>query len=292
MKSKSDAKKIVSSDGAEIYYWATNNESFDKNPVFLHPASSMNSSSLEDLENMLNETGHSTIILDPRGTGFSQVPARKRYFQIEKYVEDISRIVDAEHMLYATFFGHSTGFMPIACYAAETQNAHALVGTSVSYRFSETVGQGIAKNLAFHFFNRIGRYAEYPASIGVRLFRPLQQREMNDQSQMAGNTEGAVYESIVNAPFSQIHQNIVSGIEINRWDITTQLREIRLPMILIYGNQDKIVVPITGEHIKKELEKHNSHVYIIHVNGKLSLPVTNPSNVIDVIETYSNIEKR
>jgi non-heme chloroperoxidase len=291
MKPESQAKKIIASDGVEIFYWVNYNKHLFRNFVFLHPASSMNSSSLEDLEKRLNSLGHKTIVLDPRGTGLSQAPAKSKYFKIENYADDIARIVQAEHLQDITFFGHSAGFMPIVQYVSNTGNAYSIVGTGVSNNFPATIGTSPVKTVLFHLFDKIGRYIEYPASLGVKLFNPLQGRLQHDQSRMTGYSEGAIFEAIVNAPYSQIHQNIVSGRQINKWDITEQLRDIRVPTILIYGNQDKVIPKETGEHIKS-LMTSNPHVYVENIDGRLSMPVTSPDKVIEVMKKYKNIEKK
>ncbi|MEK6951293.1 MAG: hypothetical protein AABX13_06240 [Nanoarchaeota archaeon] len=72
MKSKSVAQKVVADDGLDIYYWTTWRKELTQNFKILHPGSSMNHSSLESLEQGLQEQGHPTLVVDPRGFGHSQ----------------------------------------------------------------------------------------------------------------------------------------------------------------------------------------------------------------------------
>ncbi len=96
MKSKSSAKKIVSNEGLDIYYWVNWNKDLTKNFQILHPGSSMNHSSLQSLEQGLDKKGFPTIVLDPRGSGFSESPSEPKYFTLENYSNDLRKIIEQE----------------------------------------------------------------------------------------------------------------------------------------------------------------------------------------------------
>ena len=82
MKTKMSAKYIVSDEGLEIYYWIDTRKKSGgkKNFIFLHPGSSMNHTSLEPLEQLLDKDNTILINIDPRGTGYSQAPNDKKHF--------------------------------------------------------------------------------------------------------------------------------------------------------------------------------------------------------------------
>jgi len=96
MKPKSQAKKIVAGDGIEVFYWVTWKSGMNSNFHVLHPGASMNHSALERLEKGLNDRGYPTIVFDPRGFGHSKAPARKRYYRLENYTNDIADIIQKE----------------------------------------------------------------------------------------------------------------------------------------------------------------------------------------------------
>ncbi|HIJ02613.1 TPA: alpha/beta hydrolase [Candidatus Woesearchaeota archaeon] len=180
MKTKISAKKIVSKDNVDVYYWITYKQGMNNKFKFLHPASSMNHTSLEPLEFMLNYENHPTIILEPRGVGYSQTPNSKAFFQLDFYSDDISEILKAEGIEKPDFIGHSTGFMPSIDYAYRTNNADKIFGIGGSYHFPDTT----ASKLIFHFFNRVFRYNELVVSPIMFLWHNANSRlrPYNDQS--------------------------------------------------------------------------------------------------------------
>lgn len=224
MNSKSDAKRIVSDEGLNIYYWINWSKDLPKNFMILHPGSSMNHSSLKSLEEGLNERGFPTIVFDPRGSGFSDAPAEAEYFSLERYSTDLKKIIAREGLEKPSFVGHSSGFIPVIDYVARTSNGDDIIGICASYKFSET-----SKNkILFHLFNRVLRYLEYAGCIGTQITHLLkgEHREYPDQSEMEGKSDFDVWLSIVDVPFKDVKTHIVSGIEINKWDITNQLQDI------------------------------------------------------------------
>ncbi len=281
MKDKYLAKKIISKDNLEIYYWVTWNKELSKRFVVLHPASSMNHSSLQNLEQRLNEIGFPTLVLDPRGSGFSEAPPEPEYFTLDKYSDDLRKIIEEEGLEKPSYLGHSFGFMPIVDYVSKSPNAYSITGICASYNFSKTAHN----RLLFNLFNTILRYAEYVGSFGMKLYN-LTTRKKNDypdQYGLEGKTDLNVWFSIVNTKFREIKTHIISGIEINKWDVTEQIKKIKVPILLIYGNKDIMVKPDTGEYISS-LTKGYCEIEIIE--GTHSLPITKPLMVLEVIKGH------
>ncbi len=281
MKSKSSAKNIISKEGLDIYYWVEWDKRFSKNFIILHPGSSMNHSSLQKLEQKLNEEGFPTIVLDPRGFGFSHAPPEPEYFKLDNYSDDLRRIIEKEGLETPSFLGHSFGFMPVVDYVAKTSNAKEIVGVCASYNFSKTA----QNKFLFHLFNRFLRYSEYLGGAGtqIRHFLSGEHRGYPDQSNLVGKSDLEVWLSIVDVPFKEIKTHIVSGIEINKWDITAQLEKIKNPLLLIYGTKDPMVKAYAGEHIASLV---NGETIIETVDGTHSLPVAQPEKVWEVMKRY------
>lgn len=277
MKSKSYAKRIIS-DGLNIYYWTTWSKDMPENFVVLHPGSSMNHSSLQALEQKLNDRGFPTIILDPRGSGFSDAPHKAEYYSLDSYSSDLAKIVEQEGLEKPSFLGHSFGFMPVIRYIAQSQNAEKITGICASHNFAETA----PNKLLFHLFNRVIRYTEYLGSIATQaghLFKGTQ-RTYPDQSGLRSDLD--VWLSIVDAPFRDIRAHIVSGIEINKWDISQYLKEVNQPMLLIYGAQDPMVRPCAGEYMRRLVGNCKTEI----IDGTHSLPVICPDKVSRSLEKY------
>jgi pimeloyl-ACP methyl ester carboxylesterase len=250
MKDIEKAKKIVSTDGLDIYYWMNYIKGSKEPIVVLHPASSMNHSSLEPLERELNHRQYSTLILEPRGVGYSVAPASKKFYKLERYTDDLCTILRKEGIENPILVGHSAGFMPSVDYAAKSENATQIVGVAGSYHFPDTT----KSKIGFHLFNRFIRYNELIGSIITGLFLHTsvdQPRIYNDQSNWKESKGMKQYALIADVSLHEAYCHIVSGIEINKWDIRPQLQSLHVPLMLIQGQNDIAVVPDTAPYIKR-----------------------------------------
>lgn len=282
MKDKSKAKRIVSADGLNIYYWVNWNKSLTKVFNVLHPGSSMNHSSLESIEKGLAERKHPAITFDPRGQGYSDAPAQKDFYQLERYSNDLQRIIEQEGIEKPEFVTHSSGFMPVVNYAAKTENADLIIGICASPKFSETT----PNKVLFHIFNRGLRYADYLGALGMKISDALKGKTTKypDQSDLEGKSDFDVWKKIVNIPFERTRVNTVSGSQIIKWDIANQLSYLSTPLLLIYGGDDTMVRPVAGEYIRL-LVKGHCNVEVIE--GSHSLPINKPQNVLEIIDKYA-----
>lgn len=280
MKTNTDSKRIISDDNVEVHYWITYKDGMDKKFKFLHPASSMNHTGLELLESMINNENMPTIILDPRGTGYSQTPIGKEYFKLESYTKDIEKILSTEGIEKPDFIGHSMGFMPVLNYTAETGNGNKIFGIGASYHFPDTT----ANKMLFHIFNRVIRYNELIGSAVIGIWHNMNNelRPYNDQSQMGKDKNS--YAAIVDVSLKEAINHCISGIEINKWNISEQLKKIENPIILIYGKKDIAVVPKKAG-LKILDMANNSSVY--ELDGGHDIPINKPEAVLEIIKKYS-----
>ncbi len=257
MKEISQAKRIATSDNLNIYYWVNWNRGLEKGFVFLHPGSSMNHSSMEPLENQLNQQGKPTVVFDPRGFGYSDAPTDPEYYSLEHYSDDLQKIIEQEGLEQPALLGHSFGFMPAADYIARTANANSLIGICASHNFAETS----PNRVMFHLFDKFGRYGGYLGSLGTAITHKLkrEQRSYPDQSQLRGKSDFSIWLSIVDVPFKRIRAHTVSGREINKWDVTKQVRRIAVPVLLIYGDKDHMVkAPKSFEEFEGNVIYHST----------------------------------
>jgi pimeloyl-ACP methyl ester carboxylesterase len=281
MKDIFNAKSVLAFDGLQLYYWITWNKELKGGFVVLHPGSSMNHSSLESLEKGLNERGHPTIVFDPRWDNYPDALTKREHYSVEHCSGDLQKIIEKEGLEKPALLGHSAGFMPIVDYASRTSNAKQLIGICASHKFSETA----QNKFLFHLFNKGLRYTEYLGSLGTNIAHKLkgEQRSYPDQSALQDKSELSTWLSIVDAPLRSIKAHIISGIEINTWDISKQLAEIDKPMLLVYGSKDFMVKPMAGDYIRS-IVKWDCRIEIIE--GTHSLPMKKHKDILKIIEGY------
>lgn len=279
MKTTISSKTIVSEDNVKIYYWVNYRNRMNKKFKFLHPASSMNHTALEPLEHMMNKDNIPTITLDPRGTGYSQAPISKKYFSLDSYTKDIEKILKAEGIEKPDFIGHSMGFMPSVNYIAKTGNGNKIFGIGASYHFPDTT----ANKTLFHIFNRILRYNKILGSVATGIWHSMNNelRPYNDQSKIAEGKNK--YIAFVDVPIKEAINHCVSGIEINKWDISEQLKKIENPIILIYGKKDIVAVPEKAGSKILEMTQNSS---IYKIDGGHDLPIKKPEKILEIIKKY------
>ena len=155
-----------------------------------------------------------------------------------------------------------------------------IFGIGASYHFPDTT----ANKMLFHLFNRTLRYNEIlgSAATGISHNMDNELRPYNDQS----NTNRNAYLMFVDVPIKEAINHCVSGIEINKWDISEQLNKIDNPVILIYGSKDLAVVPEkAGLKILDMVKNPNSDMY--KINGGHDLPIKKPEAVMEIIKKYN-----
>lgn len=274
MKDKAKAKKVVSSDNTEIYYWTSWNSEMDKDFLVLHPGASMNHSSLQGLEKGINDMGHPTVIFDQRGTGYSEVGSESDSHLLDRYTEDLQRIIEQEGLEKPGIITHSFGFMPAINYASKSNNVGKITGICASPNFSKT-----SNPFLFKLFTNTFMYCEYLGCAGTYLLHTLtgNKRGYSEQN-LAGASDFRIALSIYDNPLQEIRAHIAKGKQL--WDISEQLKSITNPLQLIYGKNDLMVRPYAGEEIEK-LVKGKCNINI--VEGTHTLPITHPERVLEVI---------
>ena len=283
-KMKEHAQKITASDGVDIFYWITSKPEMNKPTVLLHPGSSYNHTSFLGLEKKLNDQGHPTIVLDPRGFGYSEAPAISESFTLKKYTCDLGEILHKEGIENPILLTCSFGFMPAVNYTAETKNVSKLLGVSATPCTKKTA----SSETQFEIFDRVGRYVlEYPGSVATALKHWVKgtERGCPDQSIYEGKTDIDMFWTIADQPFKKLKMNTTSGRAINKWDVSEQLGKINVPVHLVYGSKDMLVVPeMAGSYIKERV-KGKCTVDIIP-DAEHMVATTNPAVVLQTLNKY------
>lgn len=272
MKDFTKAKKI-DFKGKKTYYWIEWNKELKKNFVVLYPPTSMNNSSMEPLEKMINETGHPTLLIEPRWTD---------HFKLDDFSNEFITLMKKEGIENPICLGYCGGYMILVDYVYKTNNADKIIGICGSYNFYKT-----AKNkFYFYFFDNVLRYGAYIGSLywDIKHKRSKEKRGYPDQSKLQGKRYFPdVWLSIVDLPFSEISAHIKNGKKIIKWDISEKLGKVDKDMILIYGKNDMLVTPKSGEYIKKQV---TGNCIVKVIEGEHSLPITRPKKVMEVLREY------
>lgn len=284
MKSEKD-RKIQSIDGLDIYYWLRGSKNADKNLIVLHPGSSMNHTILRPLEAILNEMGFPTLNLDPRGCGYSDIAKKASGYNIDFYEDDLDRILNKENIYNPIFIGHSSGFMVMAHYLARTDNAESFVGICASPKFKDT-----AVNIPLYlFFNWVLRYGEYAGHFAKKIQHKLRKEswEYPDFTTLKDATDMDLWWKIVDSPFPRIRANKDSGrIICDKWDVYEDMHFVDKKMLLIYGDDNKMVTTKAGDIIEG-LVRDPSKVQKVILHGwPHSLPYKNPKEVANEINKF------
>ncbi len=282
-----EKKSIKSEDGLRIVYYLTVVKGSDKS-AFLHPAASMNHTSLKAQKDMLNSLGFSTVSIDARGFGLSDVPRKKDYYMLEKYSKDITNIVQAEGLERPLFVCHSVGFMPVAHYVSSSGNASGIIGICSSPCFSESA----PNKFMFDLFDKVLRYASdyagFIISTAGHMIRLEQRPDYPDQSDLAGRgglvSEFRALLKIADVPLRRLRTYASSGAAILGFDVRAELENIEVPILMIEAGRDLMVRPGSA---KKMMEGYKGKLGIITVEGAShSLPMHSPGSVNRIISSY------
>lgn len=285
MKTKESSRKITTDDGAEIHYWLNHPASGNGVVKFLYPGSSMNHSSLEPIERMLFERGYSTLLLEPRGIGYSlPLDQSKQRADLETFSGDIEKILKKEGIERPSFLTHSFGFMPVVDYVARTSNAKNIEGVCVSPDFRLTTLRGVAK-----LFSSLVQYLDRTGGVinqALDLFSG-KEREYNDMSDLEGLSDFEIWLRINRVPFNEIRSRKKFQKALDYWNVCGQLKSVgesNIPIHTIYGNNDLMVMPRLAIPLIKELTGNTATTEIIP--GTHSLPYTKPKEVLEALAKY------
>lgn len=282
MKDPSKAKYIYGKDGVKVYYWMDYDTQRKNKWTIFHPGSSMNHSSLEAIEHEFNKKGHSTINIDPRGAGLSDKPIQKVFYTLDKFTDDLYRIIQKEGLEKPTVLGHSMGF-PVAVNYASENPIDTIIGICGPYNLknnsaNKKVTKILDKKAIRILTGKLGSLIAQSSRIYTG-----EKRMYPDYAQTEGKSDFDVWLRIFDVDSEQQKAYIASGQKIITWNVETQLKKISNHTILIYGNKDLFVVPETAYEIKRLL-KGPFHIHIL--SGTHTLPTTEPIRVMNVLKNY------
>jgi len=244
----------------QYYFHHVGNET-----IFMHTAASTDYKCLLPISFLLNQSGYSTIIPDPRSQGGSE---DAQNHSLEMYVNDVEKIKTDVGIRQMIPFGYSTGFMVMAEYLKKAQNSNILIGVCPSHNFHET------NNMTW-WFDRVFRFWDYVGST-VRHLHPFK-----NQSKLKEPFIDLKFTLAMTAvPYSRIQSYVKAGHEMLSWDISDTLRDLDARLLVHIGKQDKFV---KYTHFKNRFEPIVTHLnptYQVY-SGSHSLPLQYPKEIAE-----------
>lgn len=275
MKKIGDAKRIITSDNLDLYYWVSGNSNTKKTPMVLHSGASMNHSFMGKLEKGLNELGHPTIVFDHRGIGYSKAPAKAGCYSLDNYSNDLQKIIEKEGIEKPDLVTHSFGFMIGVDYALRTKNVGKITGICGSSNFSET-----ANPLLFSLWNNVLRYMGYVTRPVANISDKISGRKTEYGNYEKAKSEMDISMIASRVPQEEFKNQLASGSNILNWNITEKLKHLETPLHMIHGKNDIIVKPCAGEKIAR-IVKGTCELDVI--DGTHSLPIFQYEKILEVM---------
>jgi pimeloyl-ACP methyl ester carboxylesterase len=170
--------------------------------------------------------------------GFGESGTRGEHFHVPDYVEMVIQFMDRLGLRRVPVMGHSMGgtvSMSLTLTHPERVQKVALVGSPVT-------GDGLALLLRLAARKALAALAyKLPGvlPLGVRLSSPFLTRDWRTWYQM-------FEQDLSRTTMESFHYSIAS---LRRTNLSPRLREVRVPVLGIYGSNDHIVKPEQGEII-------------------------------------------
>lgn len=184
------------------------------------------------------------IVFDLKGHGRSPAPARRT---IEEYAADVTALIEALELKNLIVAGHSMGgaiALSLALDYPERLKALILVGTAAKFHVNPALIEGLGKN-------------------------PQETAELIVKWEWSKNTPDSIRQQSIKR-LLETPAEITQGdyIACNAFDVRERLGEIRLPTLVLFGAEDRMIPPedskFLAEHIPNaelSLIEGGSHMF-------------------------------
>lgn len=237
--------------------------------IFIH-GFPFNKEMWEKQVSALNET-HRCIAYDVRGHGNSE--RGEAQFSIPQFADDLFFLMDALKIEKAVLVGLSMGGY-IALHAIQNQPqriAGLVLCDTQCAADSDEARQKRTKTIAFIQKNGLSVYAEESLK---NLFAPASFRDNKDEVTFIKDT-------ILKTPAESICLTLQALA--NRKETCSSLTDIKIPVCILVGNEDKITTPELGLKMQALIE--GSELHIIERAGHLS-NLENPEQFNEHLKTF------
>ena len=182
--------------------------------------------------------------------GFGESGKQSGSFSVQDYVEMVDQFMERLGIERAPIVGHSMGgtvSLKVALDHHERVEKIAVVGSPI-------MGDGLALFLRLAAQRSLAELAyRVPGAIplGVRIFSPLLARDWKAWYQM-------FEQDLSQTTMESFHYSIAS---LRKTDLRPRLRELRIPVMGVYGVLDRIVDPAQGDVLRQSLPAAEVHMF-------------------------------
>ncbi len=249
--------------------------------VFLHGAT-MNHTLLGHQIKYAQKLGYGTLAIDLRGAGKSTYSKDKSFYDVENYVEDITKILKKEKIRKIIPVGFSHGGMVAQAFAAMyPKKTQGLILIATTYNINETFCNTLPKKLFFHGSTAIKKlmliYNQF-----VSLFHPLKDNPPNYTSEKYKhmNTAQFVIDHYLTRSADRIKAELQFSSNIRFQDIKEHTKKIRCPTIIIQGKNDISITPDVAEALHTMIPSSSKPIYIEQGDHGMAFNLPNEVNNI------------
>lgn len=234
-----------------------------KNPILILHGWNLNKQRFNSLINVLNSKNYRVYCPDLPGFGSAKMPDKP--YQLSNYVDFVISYLNKNNISKADFICHSFG---------------GRIGIKLSAFYPERVGKLIltgvpgvlpVPKLKVIFFWGLAKVGKLFFSLPfLSLFKKSSQR--------------FIYRVARASDFYNTNQNLKETFQlVVKEHLVTYLNKIQSPVLLIWGENDKIVPTIVAEKMKLLIPKSN---LLIVENTAHAFPYSNPELFFQKIETF------
>ena len=274
-------KYLVSYDGTRIYY----NHHKGRNPltlVFLHGVGA-NWTVWRKEVNYFKRRGYSTLAMDFRGHGRSDMPPEFEKYRPPLFARDLYEILQFENVNNFVLLGHSLGGAIAVNYCMLYKRNYprslVLVESTITYPFDHNrlfnLSPYVTHFLRFIASHQLTRQQQFTHFDDIDLSHPGIEERLHLISHMLHLTP---LRCIV-----RTLDNVERYVFKNKGKIYTTLQHLRLPTLLLAGELDHIIPPRFSRKIKSI--DHRAVLKIIE-GAHHRVIINDPGKVCHIIDTF------
>ncbi|MBI3633327.1 MAG: alpha/beta hydrolase [Candidatus Vogelbacteria bacterium] len=240
-------KLIRSRDGTEIYYEVYGEHSAGKPVLFFVHGVGGDLDAWQYVKNFLLAKKYSAVAMDIRGHGHSGHPRKPEAYKLERFVEDVIEVFDAEQLDKVILIGHSLGaVLTTHITLAHQKRVEKLILIAGSYlppSYFKIPG-------SFALTDFLALISPPPVRAGHSIY-PSQKHHKDIE----------IFGLMRTIARNSVMSYILSSREILKNDLTTELTKIEVPTLIISGSKDSVFPTNISELMHSQIK--NSQLKII-----------------------------
>ncbi|HLP79439.1 MAG TPA: alpha/beta hydrolase [Acidobacteriota bacterium] len=263
-------------DGTKLYYEFV--KGIDpKKPtiIFLH-GWVHNHTVWKHFQQHFQNLGYSSVALDLRGHGLSQVSGTKHFYSFSKQKHDVQTLCNRLKLKEIILCGHSMGGMiALMAFPFVKDRVHSLILLDTTYRspLLDTTDPFV------HGLTLAPLVSALNHSIATK--RKLKQEKLLDLSKRVSHNDIILW--FQSATYVRVHALLACFEEMTKTDAKKILSTIHIPTLLIVGENDTRTPPIIMMEMKRMIL--HSHLHIIP-RATHNVQMQHPKDVMHVIDVF------